>query len=457
MKRFLFFTSMVLALVLVLTGCPNPASSGNEGGSSIKGGSGTFINPPQSSKPPKIEDVEFTLTVNLTGEDSESFHIYLLDRYYDFETASPRVQQSPATWKITTQSINGTASLKVAVFKDLNENGEFDFESESEFYLVSELDLDTKTKSKFDITLEIAEVEVDFFVPIDAEIFGLNDLEAYACLIGYGEDEYSGSLAGLGYKEYTVYALLKGNDVITAEVQLSGYKGGDCYALTPYKTVSAQVENYKATFDISFPDQEPDWLPIEKRISFEVTDQQSEYGFVKKGSSVCFIIPVEEGSDLSGDSLWNLFRKAEIGGDFDSVFDNWVLQNYEWKENIVDLVDYLEYREGITVFGKELLVIPSVFFDAILTFSDGDGTEYDFVIPSDKEGTVYADLGLESIMSLQYTSNIRADKIVIVEDYLEIQYSLEHGLVCYYNEGVYYFDNLNDVSDEVAYFIASAN
>ena len=123
-------------------------------------------------------------------------------------------------------------------------------------------------------------------------------------------------------------------------------------------------------------------LPEEMRVEFAVdlTDiypaDIRHYRFMLDPNSglLEFLIPVGVGTDgafmkcynceidppraswHSGDHLWNLFTLiyGKIAPERLRVMDNWQVQTAEWRQNLKDVIDYLEKVKGFTVYGKEL-------------------------------------------------------------------------------------------------------
>lgn len=138
----------------------------------------------------------------------------------------------------------------------------------------------------------------------------------------------------------------------------------EVYVLVNEKNIVIPIFEKKPTF-------------LEEKINFicgrnsgDLTDEQlSHYGFYRTGNEIYFYIPAGEGTDgdfitcfqcekenpewHSGDHFWTLAKMVFPFSDV--VNDCWEYQYSEFLDIMKKIVEYLEDKKGLEVFGKELI------------------------------------------------------------------------------------------------------
>lgn len=314
-----------------------------------------------------------SLEVTLTGDDAAQFKL----RLNDFNNESPEadVQVSPATWNLT--YIGATKDYLVDAFMDVNSNNLLD---EGELRVGSWLSTTQGQLSEESIQLGKSIITVTltgdpgiFTHPllvhnrmrsgsasyVEAPCVDQTQITTYGNRLGSSGD--SGILQAVDDLNNNG-KVDHGEPAISDEVTWS-YSPTKAVTINLYATAPEVLpDDQKVGFDINSTDSGPAQYPSDL----------DHYRFIvnPSGPGVLLLLPEGSGTDgdfitcsgcpdgsHSGDHLWELFNLVYAGN---STMRNGVNQNYstqlvEWKQNVKDLVAYLENTKSFTVYGKELL------------------------------------------------------------------------------------------------------
>lgn len=321
---------------------------------------------------------ETSLTVTLSGDDASLFKL-ALPVYGSVTSTSDEVQTSPAVWNLS--FTNDTEDLLIRTFIDSNNNGLIDNNE------ISVITWVTVTKS-------VANTEIITLgkSTLDITVSGNTSIFTHPMLVHNGMHSGSSSSVVAGYVNTTIITYANTTASNGAYGNLRAFDDLNNNNLfdsgEPYISIEKPDNEFweyssTKTLSISLMATAPQILPDGEKIDFSTNanfyspDDLLHYRFVfnTNQNKVVFVIPVGVGTDgafitcyscetdpprsssHSGDHLWNLCNLAyEDDQDMRSrVSNNYSQQLVEFKQNIKDIVSYLETTKGFTVYGKETL------------------------------------------------------------------------------------------------------
>jgi hypothetical protein len=319
-----------------------------------------------------------SLTMTLIGDDVSLFKL-ALPIYGGMTNSSTLVQASPATWNL--DFMDSSTNVLVRSFIDSDIDNVLD---QNELTIGTWLTINKGMANSGTVTLGKSTINVT--------VSGNTTIFTHPMLVYNGMQQ--GSTATV------VAPFANGNMVTYGDITASNGASGNLRAfddlnnnyLYDYGEPTISIGNpeteywaYAATKNVSIAlmTTAPQILPEGEKIEMGIgaasyyPSDLLHYRFVFDSSQnkVIFVMPVGIGTDggfitcyqcetdpprsswHSGDHLWNLFNIIYAG---DSEKRNRVMNNYsqqlvEFKQNIKDIVTYLEDTKGFTVYGKETL------------------------------------------------------------------------------------------------------
>jgi len=315
-----------------------------------------------------------SLTMTLYGDDASLFKL-AVDEYSD-PIGSDLVQSSPAIWSFdfTADSNN----VLIYAFIDSNDDNVMD---ENELSSASWFMLDKGIANVESINL--CKSIIGITVSGDASIF------THPMLVHNRRQSGSSSLVVAPIQAETIVTYGNFTGANGAGGCLEAFDDLNNNGLCEYNEPTISTEtmewSYSATQDVTIElmTSAPQILPDGEKIQFGIDAadyypadiQHYRFIFDSEINKIVFVIPVGTGTDgafitcyqcetdpprsdwHSGDHYWNLFKiiyenDAEKRG---RVMTNYDQQLVELKQNIKDIVTYLEETKGFTVEGKDTL------------------------------------------------------------------------------------------------------
>ena len=312
------------------------------------------------------------LNVSLTGDDASLFKLELANG----TSAQPRVQNSPSSWTI--DLAGGTQDLAVNAFIDRNANSVRDIDElrVCSWYTLTE----GQTLSE---TIQLGKTVLSMLVTGDTSIFT--------------HPMYINNRNGSGSSSPVVAAISAPSMVVYGDLMATfgstGYLSvfddlNDNQQYDRYEPIISTAEvtwNYEAavTASLTLMANPPQVLGAGKRVEIGAGASQFypqdmvHYRFIFRGdrNDYVFVLPTGLGTDgsfitcyqcevdpprsdwHSGDHLWSLLLLAYGNDDskLTEAINNYDQQLVAWKQNVKDVVTYLESVKGLTIYGKELL------------------------------------------------------------------------------------------------------
>lgn len=319
---------------------------------------------------------ETPIILNLAGDDADKFKLEL--PIWIAETTSPRIQNSPAVWYV---NLPEEKEFSFHIFIDENNDNvrnmdELDIQSHYfSFSPANPVSSNTVKKSTIEVT-----------VSGNQTLFS-NPKIVMNSWKGSG---YSQKVFPVDTKNMAMYYLDSNTYIsqgltIFADLDNDNIHDENEYFISDH--ASWEIED-SSLITLTLLSAVPQILPDGEKIDFDTIESDKyadysisaentgKYGFITKYNKIMFIIPIGKGTDgdfitcyfcetnpprkegHTGDHFWNLLEEVYKDNPtkvLEAFTTNWPNQMVQFKQNIIDAVNYLEDVKGFTVFGKDLI------------------------------------------------------------------------------------------------------